>query len=235
MEQKPNLDETKTDLVVSLAKGALGAVPVVGGIVAEVIGTLIPRQRTDRIAEFVEILGEQVKKIDRDVLDQKMKTAEFIDLFEDGAWQAVRSLTRERKEKIAAVLKHSLYGGELSYIQEKELLSLLNELNDVQLIILKAKATGYANDDEEFYERHREVLQPPSVHLGSEESEFDNAALHRAFVNDLHRLGLLETTFKKPRRNELPEFDLKTGMIKAQFSQITRLGRLLLRYIDVDD
>jgi len=47
-------------------------------------------------------------------------------------------------------------------------------------------------------------------------------------------MGLLKARFKKPKRGELPAFDDKTGMIKAQGYEITGLGRLLLRSIDQD-
>ncbi len=81
MNDKPNLDDNKTDFAVAVAKGTLGAIPGVGGIAAEIVGTLIPRQRLDRIAEFLEILGEKVAGVERDMLEQKMKSEEFIDLF----------------------------------------------------------------------------------------------------------------------------------------------------------
>lgn len=234
MEDKPNLDETKTDLAVALTKGALGAVPFVGGIAAEIVGTLIPKQRLDRLAEFLMILAEKVAGVEQEVLEQKMKTEEFVDLFEDGMWQAARALTKERKEYIASLLKNSLYYGELTHIQQKELLSILNELNDAQIIILKSKEFGYRSEAQQaFHERHKEVLQPPMVHMGSAEEDVDESALHGAFVADLQRFGLIETTFKKPKKGELPEMDIKTGMMKAQSSRITRLGKLLLRYIDM--
>lgn len=54
-------------------------------------------------------------------------------------------------------------------------------------------------------------------------------------MNDLQRLGLVEARFKKPKKNELPEIDLKTGMVKVQSTRITHLGRLLLRYIETEE
>lgn len=164
MEERPNLDETKTDLAVSFAKGVFGAVPYIGGIVAEVTGTLIPRQRLDRVTEFLQILDAMVTELQREVLEQKMKTEEFIDLFEDAVWQAARARSRNRKEWIAAVLKHSLYEGEINHIRSKELLALLNELNDAQIIILKSKSFELPGPAQEaFYEQHRAVLQAPLV------------------------------------------------------------------------
>jgi hypothetical protein len=56
--------------------------------------------------------------------------------------------------------------------------------------------------------------------------------VHRSFKAHLVRLGLLKIIFQKPKKGELPEFDEKTGMIKAKRHGITSLGRLLIRRID---
>jgi len=235
MDDKPNIDETKSDKVIAFAKGAVGSlVPHVGGLIAEIAATYIQGQRMDRMAEFMRILDRKIEGIDTKLLE-KVRTPEFMDLLEDALWQAARALTTERKEKIAAVLKHSLYEGELNHLQEKELLSLLNEINDVQLIILKSKSFGFQSEEmRAFYERHRDVLQAPRLVMGADEGAIDDLALHQAFENDLYRLRLIETRFKAPKKGELPEFDPKTGMMKAQSTRITHLGRLLLRYIDME-
>jgi len=46
------------------------------------------------------------------------------------------------------------------------------------------------------------------------------------------RLGLLKPRFKNVKKGSLPVFDEKTGMMKASGHSITRLGRMLLKYID---
>jgi hypothetical protein len=45
-------------------------------------------------------------------------------------------------------------------------------------------------------------------------------------------LGLLRRRFKTFKKGEVPEYDDKTGMIKAVGHEITPLGRLLLKSID---
>jgi hypothetical protein len=48
------------DAVTVAAKGVLGGIPVVGPMVAEVVGALIPNQRVDRICRLVEELRRRV-------------------------------------------------------------------------------------------------------------------------------------------------------------------------------
>jgi hypothetical protein len=59
----------------------------------------------------------------------------------------------------------------------------------------------------------------------------DEAALHEDARSHLGRLGLLALKFRRPHGKELPEFDDKTGMMKATSVDLTQLGRLLLRQI----
>ncbi len=139
--------------------------------------------------------------------------------------------------KIAAFLKHSLFHGELGHIQEKTLLSLLANLNNAQNIILKFHAFHSRTDEyRAFYERHRSVLMPPAAVIGASEEDVDQNAMHGVYRNELQRLGLLQPKFKTPnKKGELPEMDPDTGMIKVASVKITRLGRLLLRYIELEE
>ena len=149
-----------------------------------------------------------------------------IDLMEDGFIQAARALSEERIEYIASLLKNSLTDEDLEHIAHKRLLFLLDELNDFELLLLKAYSMPGAKHGE-FWIKHN--LNKPSVHLGSSQEEVDKNAIHGTYFTNLTRLGLLTIRFQKPKRGELPEFDEKTGMVKSQGYNITSLGRLLLR------
>lgn len=215
----------KTDLTVSALKGLAGMIPVVGSLAAEVAGTLIPNQRIDRINEYLYILSEKVVNIEAAVLENKFHDAGFIDLFEDSLYQAARALTRERKENIASLVKNSITDEKAEYLRYKYLLSLLSELNDVEILILQSYVR---HNDEEFYNKHEDVFLKPLI-----SEDWDARTIHENYKEHLVRLGLLRYRFKKPKKGEFPEFDEKTGAMKSQGHDITSLGRILLRYIDV--
>lgn len=69
--------------------------------------------------------------------------------------------------------------------------------------------------------------------MGSTQAELDKHAIYMSYTDHLVRLGLLRPRFRKPKKGELPEFDEKTGMLKASGYDVTPLGRLMLRYIDL--
>ena len=77
-------------------------------------------------------------------------------------------------------------------------------------------------------------LNSPPAYLGAPQELVDKRAIHETHKAQLVRLGLLKIRFKKPKRGDPPEFDEKTGIIKAQGHDLTFLGGLLLRSIDQD-
>lgn len=226
------LEPKRQDHLVAVARGLSGVVPGIGPIAAEVIGHVIPHQRLDRVASVVRLLGEKVKDLDQAVLQDRMRTERFVDLLEDGIHQSARALTEERREHIATLLKNSLASDDLEHLHEKKLLWLLGQLDDAELIMLRSY--GLPDDQRrEFVERHQAVVRGPSAHMGSDRAELDRAAMHDASRRRLRDLGLIRPRFRKPKRGALPEFDEKTGTMKASGHDVTPLGRMLLRQLDL--
>ena len=228
------LDIKATDIAATLVKGGMGAVPIYGPIIAEVISNLIPNQRIDRIVSFIKALESKVDEEVRDKVEKNMLEEKSIDLMEDGFLQAARALSEERIEYIASLLKNSLTDEDLEHIAYKKLLLLLGELNDVEVLILKSHSGSIA-EQQEFRMRYQDALAVPYTSLASSREQIDKHAIYEAYRANLTRLDLLKIRFQTPKRGELPEFDEKTGMVKAQGYDITSLGRLLLRSIDQDD
>lgn len=148
------------DYSVSVAKGAIGAVPYVGPLIAELVGTLIPEQRIDRIAKFVQELGKKVSGIERDHIKSQLRDEHFSDLLEEGLFQASRSLTDERRAYIASLIANSLSSKEIEYQESKYLLRILNEINDVEIIWLWFFVHPTSAAKAGFRDKHPEILKP---------------------------------------------------------------------------
>ena len=103
-ESSPDdLDSGSVDYSVALARGAAGLVPIVGPLLAEIIGVTIPEQRSDRIAKFVRKLDCRLKAVEECLLESKLNDDDFTDLIEEGIRQAARSLSDERRSYIANI------------------------------------------------------------------------------------------------------------------------------------
>ena len=216
------------DRIAALTRGTVGAVPCIGPIVSELVTQLIPNQRLERMEAYIVELDKRVKKVERDKLVRPRK----VDLFEDGAFQAIRSLSGKRTEYIANVVARGLSGEEKEELEAKRMLNLLTQLDDGQIILLSSYLHKNRND-KEFWKIHEDVLKPKAVNIQSSQEEIDEATIQEMAERELVRLGLLQLYIRKPPRGQLPEFDEKTGMMKASGHDITSLGRLFLRYIDL--
>jgi len=236
MPNDGELATNATDRITGLAKGVFGVAPVVGPLTAEVIGNIIPNQRADRIVRFVQKLDERLKDLEQEALRSRTDDPLFVDVLEDAFFQAAKAVSDERLDHIANVVANGISAEELNHAETKRMLWLLDQLNDAEVVVLRSKLAMTREDfdvDVEFREKHTQLLAPDATYMGSSEDEFEEAALKTSYRCHLHDLGLTRTRFKKPKRGELPEFDDKTGLMKAQGTDITRLGKMLLRYLNL--
>lgn len=231
-----DLNSNDVDKGVVLLKGITGAIPIIGSMIAEIIGEIIPNQRIDRMSELLYILNEKFAKLEigQEELSSKIKEEPYVNLLEEGLWQAARTSSHERKEHIASLLANSLNDEALNDIQQGVLLSLLGELNDIEILILY-QHTMTARNDEDFHKKYQDILRGPLAHLGADQETINQSTIHNTYKEKLIRLNLLKREYKTPKKGELPEFDDKTGMIKEKSVKLTSLGRLLLKYIDMSD
>lgn len=212
-----DLDETSKDRLVSVAKGVVGACPIIGPLVGEAIGILIPNQRLDRVVEFLGALEVEVGELGGRLenLERSLRSSEGLDILEEGLVQASRSVATERKERVARLVARSLTGEEIKYEESRKLLNIFRDLTDPELLWLvyysmsPTLGPGQASD---FAAKHPEVLDPVSRETGAPQEQIDRAALQDSYKNTLVRFGLIE-----PRRNS---------------HVITSLGRLMVRYTE---
>jgi len=232
-ELQPSKREAAIEIVGGVFKGLVSQIPIAGPILAEILGIVIPNRRMERILTTLTLFGQKLEEMDSTVRDTQMQTETFTDLLEEGMWQAARAITDERKEAIAALLANSLKDNELSDLQKKRLLLLLSEVNDAEIVILKYYSLSNSpTEQRKFFEFHHDLLTMPVVTADSDIETIDQSTMLRNYRNNLLRLNLISLKFKKPKKGELPKFDLSTGMIETSGVSITALGKLLLRYID---
>lgn len=223
---------SRTDIAVAAAKGVLGALPAIGPLIAEAVGTFIPNQKIDRLGAFMEALDAKLAQLERTVVEAAFRDPEFLDLLEDGFLQAARALSQERRDHIASLLKNSLTADGVRSLERKRLLSLLGELNDLEILILRYHASRTEADRTAFEKKHP-VVKKPLPTSNSPAIEHQREALYESYLLQLTRLGLLRPRYRKPWIDQGPEFDYQTGAIRADGYETTSLGELLLNMIDL--
>lgn len=230
------------DWVAAIAKGTVGAVPIVGPIVAEVIGNLIPRQRVDRIVAFMQELDRRLRETQQtqEEIRTRLEDPRALDLLEDGLHQAARAVSEERKQHIASIVADGLSSEDLDFLESKHLLSILSELNDIEVLVLASHSFEFRKQQGDSSE-WRQVTSFERPTMASPQSVKDRYALQQSYRNHLMRLGLVKPRFptpgvglkrsSKPEFPEVPQFDYETGMMKSQGIDLTPLGELLLRKV----
>lgn len=227
------LSSRPVDHVTSVVKGAIGAVPIAGPLLAEIAGSVIPNQRIDRLANFAELLGNRLEDVEEQKLKSNLTDENFTDAVEETLRQAARSTSVERRGYIASVLANGVNSDNIDFIETKHLLRLLGEINDIEVVWLRAYyGWHWSIRDSSFHETHAVILTPASAYIGAPRHELDKAAMQDSYKLHMESLGLLRSRVKFDSRTKLPEFDKKRGFKKSGY-EITPLGQLLIRYIDM--
>jgi hypothetical protein len=220
-----DLESNSRDKLVSAARGALSAVPFVGGLLGELISNVIPNQRHDRIVEYLRNLEDRISQMEEGEAKIALASPEKIDLIESGGFQAARATTGERINLIAHAVANGLCAKETEVVRRKRLLKLLGEIDDDELAILVAYGRSYAGGHHDAFGN---INIPEPSHLGAERELIDLNKLYELGKNRLVQLGLLRKNYGSVKKGQIPEFDARSGEFKHRL-EISYLGRLLLR------
>jgi hypothetical protein len=211
------LETNSRDRLVSVAKAAAGAFPFIGALVAETLDTVVPNLRLERVVSYLKTLEDRVVYLDNrmSLFEKNLHTEKGIDIFEEGMIQASRSVSQERKERLARLVAKSLSAEEVRYEESRKLLNLYRELTDpeiVWLIFYSLNPVIGKGPHSEWIEKHPEILKPISRVMGAPQEQRERAALQDSYKATLLRLGL-------------------TTEERNKTTSITTLGRMLVSYI----
>jgi hypothetical protein len=223
------------DYVTSAVKGALGAIPFAGSLLAEFAGDVLPNQRMDRIVKFAKILESRLATLEHEFVRSQLKDENFSDLFEEGVRQAARSLSNERREYIANLITNSLSQQDIEYNESKHLLRILGELNDIEIIWLRFYLDSGMNSDEEFREKNNAILTPIMASYADPPIVVEKESLQESYKGHLSQLGLLQPRHEIDSKTQLPIYDSFTGAQKIRMFEITYFGRFFLRQIGLSN
>ena len=226
-----DLKSRLVDYSVAGTRAVANLVPIVGPVLAEVLGVVIPQQRIDRIAKFADELERRLSSVEKNMLKLQLNNGEFTDLIEEGFRQAARSLSDERRRYIASLITNSLSSENINYAESRHLLRILDEVNDIEIIWLRFYREPTMGGDEEFRETHRNVLKPVPATFGSSQETLDKHTLQKSYKEHLFQLRLLERRYRMAHNTKEPAFDERTGTQEVEGYEITSTGRLFLREI----
>ncbi len=229
----PKLDTSATDLAVSTAKGFLGLVPFVGGLLTELIGVTVPNQRMDRIADYLKELDKRIANFDCEQKERFAGGPAYIDLVEEGALRAIRATTAERRAQIAAIVAKGLSSNDRQAIEAKRLLDIFSALDQDDVVMLKFYDVRHGDRYEAFADKYAYLLEALHATVVSEPEIRTRAALRAAITSKLVRYDLIRETLMSRTGGVIGIAD---QMIEPSGDfLITELGRMILQEAGLRD
>ncbi|MEO5627764.1 MAG: hypothetical protein ABIQ89_02650 [Candidatus Saccharimonadales bacterium] len=225
------LGNSKSDWSAIVAKASLGAVPIAGSFLSEIVSALIPNQRIERIAKFANELNTKLEKLPDEVIKKLRDNELFIDLVEDSFFRTVRASSEERRRYILNIVQNGISEDDATINNAKYLLGLLSEINDNEVIWLRYFHERTLSDKSKFQSLHKNILSPVQVVLGSHKEERQRGAIQESYKEHLLRLGLIRDDIKMNKDLGVPEYDSFTNKPKVSYSEATTLGNMLLEKI----
>jgi hypothetical protein len=221
----PELGPGGGDRTAAVIRSVISNVPIVGQTLAEIITELIPNQRIERVEGYLKLLAMELDELK--VSAEAAKVPESIDLIEDGAYQAVRALSEERRQYLARAVATGIAEDEKHKIKAKRVLSIISELDDGYILLLDS---FNGRSDPESHRRSFDKFQnlaPERPVIGAPTDVIERWQLHEASLARLERLLLLNKYIRIDHETKLPHFDQFTGEPEGHLS-ITALGKLIL-------
>jgi len=226
----PNLETQATDALAAASRMVLGAVPVIGSALAEMATTIIPRQRMERVIDFAQKLYEKTKKLEASFIAAQLSDENFLDILEEGMSQAAKSVAEKRREYIASVIDNGLSEDQVEFMETRRMLKLLSELNDNEIVLLRYYLVPTQGGDEEFREKHNNIIRVEQAVINSPQHVIDKQALHDSYIENLCTLGLLEKEHKVDITGKVV-YGHSTKQPEVSMIKISNLGRFFLRQI----
>ncbi len=224
-------EEAKSEIAVALVKGALQAVPVAGGLLAEVVNLFVnpAEKRKERWLMEVSSSIENLQKEVGLLPDALQKDERFISFL----YQATQIALRNHREEKIRALRQALEATAKGDIPEEDAaFQFLRYIDELSVTHLRVLGTLNKHAGEfSHVEKLEEVLRQLESHLGAriERAHF------RSVIKDLESRSLILAVDVE----DFPEFATGQDILVGESSgakplSVTSLGRSFLRFIGED-
>lgn len=224
---KKELKTNSTDIITSWVSAVVGMIPVVGGVVSELVQNLIPNQRQDRIVKFIESLSNELDKIKFDIaeLRQKFENVKYGTFTYDCLKSVVNNVYDEKIEYYKKLCLNAITEDEKNLIHCERILKILEQLDYYEILYLifyeKCNTIGPSEMRQSLYDKLGFDILQPSYYIGMQIEQRDEETYKQITLNNLCNTGLLDMEVKYNSSGRNPRTTYK----------ITTLGRLVLRKI----
>lgn len=148
--ENPNLNLSTKDYATRITKGALGAVPFVGGLLGELLDIAVYPQQQKKLNEWFEFVDNTLNTLIEKggkTKEEIFSDEEFISIFQKTSRIYTSNVEEHKKPILQAFLKASVEK-QIPLDKKYIFLRIIDELTETQLLILKdiydnEKSTNY--------------------------------------------------------------------------------------------
>ena len=122
---------------ISVTKGAIGAIPIVGTVLNEAIFESRGRIKQDRINKFIKMLQDFMETVSEETIDfNHLKSDEFSDIFESILKRVAYTRSEEKMKRFKKILVSEMQNPSNTDFTET-FLDIISRLEEVQIKILQ--------------------------------------------------------------------------------------------------
>ena len=125
---------------------ALNAIPIVGGVMAGIAGTIISKWQNRRLNQFLLKLASEMKNLESRVNSEFLLTEDFQDLAEDIFSKAAETRQQEKLDAFRAIFLNTILSTSPTYDEAAEIAALINGWQPRHIILLHILADPAAAD-----------------------------------------------------------------------------------------
>lgn len=216
-----DLDPQARDRLAAIGKGLVAAVPLAGGLLAEIVSVAIPNLREQRIVAYLRLLAQRLEALEKVRLVDELAMSGNILLIEQGGMVAARVTHEEKVGQIAHLVARGISSDERRIAGQQRLLRLIDQIDDEQYLLLAEQAMFHLKEG-----ANRVRVDRPRFTTYSEGWEARAPrTLFQAGEEELVRLGLLERQLRVTNGGPSIASD---GRDFAYNTKISNLGLMLL-------
>lgn len=225
-----DLESNKIDIMVSAMSVAVSFVPAIGGALSEIIHSTIPKQREDRIVNFL-------KEVDARLNELSITVSKLNNIFENSqygvfTYDCLKTVANEKyEEKLKYYRKlyiNGLTSEEDEMLNNYNIMMIISEMSYKEILFLKAFYYSYVgfhqNQKHEILKQLRILTLLPIYTNKMTQEESDKETYKQMIINSLEKKGLLN---KRITQEKI--FDRHTAYKETY--EISHLGILILRKI----
>ncbi len=207
ISSKSKLGVTLTaDHVKNLIVAGLNAIPCIGGTLASLFDSYIPKQKEKRLLAFVEGLSTEIDKVKNQIKEDVINTDTFAFIFERTFRGAIENYQREKIDLYKAIFINSLIDKLSLKDEEKEIfLNLANDLTVRHIKIMNVLKNNNSGD----------LIQVVKTSF----PDYDQESIFYV-MDDLRNKGLVYA-----------KGTVYDGSLSNNFNQLSEMGKRFVKFV----